>query len=187
MVYALNARRNVYEVDRGYRKSLGILLGVVFLVVACRLERREDFDFTPTQPMRCGIFKSYYLVREIKEEIYPDLGMLLANASRLQLGENQKAEIAIRARHCTELCEVRKDNLRLMQEEIKRRLALNEIKGNLKLLAKEVNEFENAKREWLKEHTARYHEGLTLLSESQRAMWVSGEKALKPLPLISGP
>lgn len=132
--------------------------------------------------MRCGIFKSYYFVRDVREEIYPDLGLVFANAARLSMSDDQKKEMAARARVCTELCEVRKDNLRIMQEEIKRRLSLNEIKGNLNLLAKEVNEFEMAKKEWLKEHAARYHEGLMQLNEGQRALWVTAEKNLKPLP-----
>ena len=169
------------------KKFLVISLGILLFCGACRLERREDFDFTPTQPMRCGIFRSYYFVRDVKEEIYPDLGMLLGNATRLNLTTEQKSALADRARECTELCEVRKDHLRLMQEEIKRRLALNEIKGNLKLLAKEVSEFETAKKDWLREHAVRYHGGLMQLNESQRAQWAAAEKSLKPLPLIPGP
>lgn len=155
---------------------LGLILA---FVVGCRFERREDFDFSIDQPLRCGIFKSYYFVREVKEEIYPDLGLLYANRARLALSESQSQDILTRARHCTELCEVEKDNLRLMQEAIKEKLALNEIKGNLHLLAKEVREFEAAKAHWLSAHRERYHQGVALLTEAQRARWSAAESSLK--------
>lgn len=149
---------------------------------ACRIERREDFDFSTDVPLRCGIFKSYYFVREVKEEIYPDLGLVLANRKRLALEPGTLAELENAARHCTELCEVKKDDLRLMQETIKAKLKLNEIKGDLRLLAKEVREFEAAKAVWLAEHSVRYHKGLALLSEGQRALWAPAENFLKRLP-----
>jgi len=158
---------------------LGLILA---FVVGCRFERREDFDFSIDQPLRCGIFKSYYFVREVKEEIYPDLGLLYANRARLELSEDQSQAILTRARQCTELCEVEKDNLRLLQEAIKEKLALNEIKGDLHLLAKEVREFEAAKAQWLAAHRERYHQGVALLTEAQRARWVLGERSLKPFP-----
>lgn len=157
------------------------LLCVVALF-ACRLERRDDFDFSPDTPLRCGIFRSYYFVREIQEEVYPDLGLVLANARFLHLSQSQMALLQDRARECTERCEVSKDRLRLMQEEIKAKLALNEIKGDLRLLAKEVRAFENAKAQWLAEHAARYHNGLGILTEAQRARWKQAESYLKPLP-----
>lgn len=186
VVYVLNRPQRIYEVPGRIAKTLNISVAILALATGCRLERREDFDFTPSQPMRCGIFKSYYFVRDVKEEIYPDLGIVLANANRLKMSTDQHADISGRARTCTELCEVRKDNLRIMQEEIKRKLALNEIRGNLNLLAKEVREFEAAKKEWLKEHAARYREGVSRLSEDQRALWVTAEKSLKPLPAPPG-
>lgn len=162
----------------------------IFLVVCpalavfagCRLERREDFDFSATQPLRCGIFKSYYFVRDIREEVYPDLGLVLANGSRLALSAGQRSQLAENARVCTEICEVAKDKLRLMQEEIKAKLALNEIKGDLRLLAKEVREFDAAKLAWLRDHADRYHRGLEILTEPQRAQWLQAENYLKPLP-----
>jgi hypothetical protein len=158
---------------------------IMLLALACRFDRREDFDFSVDQPLRCGIFKSYYFVRDVQQEIYPDLGMLLANEKKLGLSVSQSESIQTGARHCTELCEVRKDNLRLMQERIKEKLALNEIKGNLRLLAKEVREFEAAKAEWLAEHAARYHAGVANLTEPQRAIWAQAERLLKPLPDIT--
>lgn len=159
-----------------------ILLPVLLLQIGCRLERREDFDFSADQPLRCGIFKSYYFVRQISEEVYPDLGLVLANRRRLALEPQRVEAVEKHARHCTELCEVRKDQLRLMQEAIKGKLALNEIKGDLRLLAKEVREFEAAKAEWLAEHAARYRAGLAELTEGQRALWVPAEAFLKRLP-----
>lgn len=161
------------------------LLPFLLLQVACRLERREDFDFSADQPLRCGIFKSYYFVRQISEEVYPDLGLVLANRRRLALEAQQAEKIETHARHCTELCEVRKDQLRLMQEAIKAKLALNEIKGDLRLLAKEVREFESAKAEWLKEHQSRYQTGLLELTEGQRALWAPAEAFLKRFPLAA--
>ncbi|MCX7633038.1 MAG: hypothetical protein N2Z22_06885 [Turneriella sp.] len=156
---------------------------LVLSVMACRLDRREEFDFSPEQPLRCGIFRSYYFVREVQEEVYPDLGLVLANARRLRLRADQIKVLTERARECTELCTVKKDQLRLMQEEIKQKLALNEIQGNLSLLAKEVRAFEAAKREWLNGHAQRYRRGLELLDAGQRAEWLVAENALKPLPV----
>lgn len=155
---------------------------ILFSALSCRLERREDFDFSTDHPLRCGVFKSYYFVREVKEEVYPDLGLVVANRKRLALDESQHSSLQSSARACTELCEVKKDALRVMQEAIKAKLALNEIKGDLRLLAKEVREFEAAKAEWLAEHAARYHKGMEILSEGQRAQWVVAERFLKPLP-----
>lgn len=152
------------------------------LHLGCRLERREDFDFSADQPLRCGIFKSYYFVRQISEQVYPDLGLVLANRRRLALAPQQIEAVEKHARHCTELCELRKDELRLMQEAIKAKLALNEIKGDLRLLAKEVREFDAAKAVWLSEHAARYRAGLAELTEGQRALWAPAESFLKPLP-----
>ncbi|MFO1472522.1 MAG: hypothetical protein U1F27_15980 [Turneriella sp.] len=163
-------------------RVLVFLLPFLLSQVACRLERREDFDFSADQPLRCGIFKSYYFVRQISEEVYPDLGLVLANRKRLALEPQRAAAVETHARHCTELCEVRKDQLRLMQEAIKAKLALNEIKGDLRLLAKEVREFEAAKAEWLKEHAARYRTGLLELTEPQRALWAPAESFLKRFP-----
>lgn len=165
-------------------RKLRFALPVVILIGAgaCRIERREDFDFSTDVPLRCGIFKSYYFVREVKEEIYPDLGLVLANRKRLALEPGTQSDLENAARHCTELCEVKKDELRVMQEAIKAKLKLNEIKGDLRLLAKEVREFEAAKAAWLAEHGARYHKGLALLSEGQRALWSPAENFLKRLP-----
>lgn len=157
-------------------------LPALAVLTDCRLERREDFDFSPAQPLRCGIFKSYYFVRDIREEVYPDLGLVLANGARLALTASQRSRLEGSARICTETCEVTKDKLRLMQEELKARLALNEIKGDLRLLAKEVRAFEAAKNAWLKEHAERYHRGLDILTEPQRAQWHQAEMYLKPLP-----
>lgn len=166
-------------------RDIIILFPVAILMAGtgCRLERREDFDFSTDVPLRCGIFKSYYFVREVKEEVYPDLGLVYANRKRLALEPGQQSSLETAARACTELCEVKKDGLRVMQEAIKAKLKLNEIKGDLRLLAKEVREFEAAKAEWLAEHTARYHQGLEILSEGQRAQWVIAERFLKPLPV----
>jgi hypothetical protein len=150
--------------------------------VSCRLERREDFDFSVDTPLRCGIFKSYYFVREVKEEIYPDLGLVYANRKRLALEAGEEGRLHEAARHCTEICEVKKDQLRVLQEAIKAKLATNEIKGDLRLLAKEVREFETAKAAWLAEHAGRYRAGLALLTEGQRALWAPAERYLKPLP-----
>lgn len=150
---------------------------------ACRLERREDFDFSADTPLRCGIFRSYFLVREVREEIYPDLGLLLANAPRLGLSGEQQSRLSAMARQCTELCEIKKDQLRLMQEDIKARLALNEIKGDLSLLARQVQAFERAKAEWLQAHAARYHMLSEVLNEAQRAQWQQAESYLKPFPV----
>lgn len=150
---------------------------------SCRLERREDFDFSVDTPLRCGIFRSYYFVRDIREEVYPDLGLVLANSARLGLSSTQQSRLTTLARECTELCEVRKDHLRLMQEDIKAKLALNEIKGNLALLAREVQAFERAKAEWLRGHEARYHAGTSILTEAQHARWKQAESYLKPFPL----
>lgn len=167
-----------------FHRNWAGLIPVAFLIVSagCRLERREDFDFSTDVPLRCGIFKSYYFVREVKEEVYPDLGLVYANRKRLALDTGQQGSLESAARACTELCEVKKDQLRLMQEAIKAKLALNEIKGDLRLLAKEVREFEAAKAEWLAEHAARYHQGLQILTEGQRAHWGTAERFLKVLP-----
>jgi hypothetical protein len=159
-----------------------MLVLAAFVLPVCRLERREDFDFSVDTPMRCGIFRSYYFVREIQEEVYPDLGLVLANSARLGLSPTQDAQLSARARECAELCEVRKDHLRLMQEDIKAKLALNEIKGNLALLAREVQAFERAKAEWLREHEARYRAGINILTEEQQARWKKAEAYLKPFP-----
>jgi hypothetical protein len=154
-----------------------LLLASLF---ACRLERREDFDFSVDQPLRCGIFQSYYFVRDVKEEIYPDLGLVVANGQSLALSATQATDLKGAARVCTELCTVQKDQLRLMQEKIKAKLALNEIKGDLRLLAHDVRAFEAAKRDWLVAHRTRYHKGLELLSEPQRAKWALAEQRLTP-------
>jgi hypothetical protein len=69
-----------------------------------------------------------------------------------------------------------------MQEDIKAKLALNEIKGNLALLAREVQAFERAKAEWLREHEARYRAGINILTEEQQARWKKAEAYLKPFP-----
>jgi hypothetical protein len=169
-----------------FNRGLMVFIPVAILVAGagCRLERREDFDFSTDVPLRCGIFKSYYFVREVKEEIYPDLGLVYINRKRLALEPAQQSRLEDAARSCTELCEVKKDQLRIMQETIKAKLALNEIKGDLRLLAKEVREFEAAKADWLAEHTARYHKGLEILTEAQRAHWVIAERFLKPLPAV---
>lgn len=159
-----------------------VLLLMVISLATCRLERREDFDFSVDTPLRCGIFRSYYFVRDIREEVYPDLGLVLANSARLGLDSAQHARLSAQARECTELCEVKKDQLRLMQEDIKAKLALNEIQGNLSLLAREVQAFERAKAAWLREHEARYHAGTSILTEEQRARWKRAESYLKPFP-----
>ncbi len=163
-----------------YTAPYFFLLALLF--TACRFERREDFDFSVDQPLRCGIFQSYYFVRDVKEEVYPDLGLIVGNARALSLSATQAVSLREAARQCTELCIVKKDRLRLMQEAIKEKLALNEIKGDLRLLAKDVREFESAKREWLHEHRVRYHQGLQLLTEQQRAQWVFAEQKLAALP-----
>ncbi|GAB4438623.1 MAG: hypothetical protein OHK0011_21360 [Turneriella sp.] len=160
-----------------------LLLLVMLAQASCRLERREEFDFSVDTPLRCGIFRSYYFVRDIHEEVYPDLGLVLANSGQLGLSASQQSRLTSLARECTELCEVKKDHLRLMQEDIKAKLALNEIKGNLALLAREVQAFERAKIEWLRQHAARYHAGISVLNESQQARWQQAESYLKPFPL----
>lgn len=169
--------------SRGRRGVSVLLLLAALVQAACRLERREDFDFSVDTPLRCGIFRSYYFVRDIREEVYPDLGLVLANSARLALDDSQKGRLTSLARQCTELCEVKKDHLRLMQEDIKAKLALNEIKGNLALLAREVQAFERAKSDWLREHAARYHAGVGVLTEGQQARWRQAESYLKPFPL----
>jgi hypothetical protein len=158
------------------------ILFLAVMLVACRLERREDFDFSADQPLRCGIFRSHYFVREVKEEVFPDLGLVAANGQSLGLTALQANQLQDAARVCTEICTVKKDHLRLMQEAIKAKLALNEIKGDLRLLAKDVREFESAKREWLDEHRERYHKGLGLLNEPQRAKWAFAEQRLAAWP-----
>ncbi|AFM13363.1 hypothetical protein [Turneriella parva] len=149
---------------------------------ACRFDKREDFDFSTDQPLRCGIFQSYYFVRETREEVYADLGLVAANRQSLGLTAAQGLALQNAARECTEICTVKKDRLRLMQESIKAKLALNEIKGDLRLLAKDVREFETAKRAWLQDHRTRYHKGLEILSEPQRAKWALAEQRLARWP-----
>jgi len=161
---SLNAKNSVRKLQTAF-----MLLPLILL--ACSLERRNDFNFTVDQPMRCGIFKSYFFVREVKEEIYPDLGMLIANAAKLNIEGNLQNRLIDAARGCTEECEVAKDNLRLIQEEIKRKLALNEIKGDLSKVASDVRRFETAKKNWLRDHSRRYNAGLAMLPEITRVRW----------------
>lgn len=164
------------------RKVLIITGLIPLILLACRLERREDFIFSIDQPMRCGIFKSYFFVREVREEIYPDLGMVVANAEKLGVSGKDRESLADRARQCTELCEVKKDNLRLMQEEIKRKLALNEIRGDLSRVQRDVREFEDAKKFWLADHARRYRAALGTLNEAVRAKWNAASVKFLPLP-----
>lgn len=172
--------------SRGCCRVFLLLWLVAWTHTACRLERREDFDFSVETPLRCGVFRSYYLVRDIREEVYPDLGLVLANSARLGLNGAQQSRLTTLARECTELCEVKKDHLRLMQEDIKAKLALNEIKGNLSLLAREVQAFERAKANWLREHAARYHAATSELTEAQQARWRQAESYLRPFPAGTG-
>ncbi|MBV6494168.1 MAG: hypothetical protein LDLANPLL_02194 [Turneriella sp.] len=149
---------------------------------ACTFERREDFNLSVDTPLRCGIFKSYYFVRDVKEEIYPDLALVLANANRLVLTLAQRQKLEGAARHCSDLCAIEKDDLRHMQEAIKAKLKLNEIHGDLSLLAKDVRAFEKAKSVWLTHHSERYYDGLKILTSGQRALWAPAEDFLKKLP-----
>lgn len=174
----MDFKRNMSLVLHRYPLNLFCLI----VLSGCRLERRDDFDFSPDAPLRCGIFRSYYFVREVQEEVYPDLGLVLANTRSLQLSQSQVVRLENAARECVEICEVKKNHLRLMQEEIKAKLALNEIKGDLKLLAKDVRAFENSKAEWLQGHAARYHSGLNILTEAQRARWKQAESYLRAFP-----
>ncbi|HRP69838.1 MAG TPA: hypothetical protein PLY93_09940 [Turneriella sp.] len=164
-------------------RALTIFISLVVLVGAgCTFERREDFNFSVDLPLRCGVFKSYYFVRDVREEIYPDLALVLANANRLALTDQQREKLISAARHCNELCAVEKDTLRHMQEDIKAKLKLNEIHGDLNLLAKDVRAFERAKSTWLNHHAKRYYQGLSVLRSGQRALWVPAEGFLNKLP-----
>ena len=145
------------------RRAIIIVAFVHFLLISCKLNQKEEWNLDVKEPFRCGIYKSYYFVRDVQQKIYPDLGLLVANASKFRLSETQIISLRENARQCTEFCEIEKDQLRLMQEKIKEKLALNEVKGDLRKLAHDVAIYNTAFEQWLRAHAARYRAGKKLL------------------------
>jgi len=164
------------------QKSIVIIVFMHCLLISCKLNQKEEWNLDVKEPYRCGIYKSYYFVREVQQKVYPDLGLLIANAPKLRLTDSQLLALRENARQCAELCEIEKDQLRLMQEKIKEKLALNEVKGDLRKLAHDVSGYNTAFEHWLKGHTARYRTGKMGLAADAQPLIAQIESHLTPLP-----
>lgn len=165
------------------RVFVGIL--IILAIADCRFVSRPDVSFSPSLPWRCGIYRSHIYVRDIQEVIYPDLGLVVANSAGLGLTSSEVTSTRKLARECFEICELEKQHIRLKEEQLKEKLALNEIQGDLTKVAKEVNEIRVMEKLWLKGHSHRYHKGIKPLNifRAKRIALLFSE--LKPFPQIN--
>lgn len=168
-----------------FKKKITISLLLITVGYSCHLVYREiKPDLNEKHPYRCGIYQSkiYAEKKDIEKEIYPDLGIMLANAEILQLSNQKKKKIHKMARECNEICILQKAQIRAQEIELKKLLALNKTKNNLDLLSKKLNKIYKMKIEWLKGHRERYEAGVKLLDPEELRSWIYIESQLKPFP-----
>ncbi len=165
--------------------TIGGIIASILLFYACNLVYREiEPVFRDSDPYRCGIFQSELPadVADQTKEVYPDLGVMLANAATLQLGDGKRRQIESMARECHTICSLQKMEIQRKEKQIKIDLAAGKFRNNLDLLSRELNELNKMKTEWLKGHRTRYDRGVSLLDPEELKTWIYIESGLKPFP-----
>ncbi len=161
---------------------------LIFSVLAgCRYVTKAEIEVSERIAYRCGRYESRIYVRSPIIEEYPDLGIILANANVLELSPNERALLEEKARECYAICEEDLNRIRMLEDDLKNRIAVNEMKGNMTAVAADLNLIEAEKQIWLQHHRQCYREGLQLLSPASLARWLPHENRFKSLePQQSG-
>ncbi|MDH5718052.1 MAG: hypothetical protein OEZ22_10485 [Spirochaetia bacterium] len=151
---------------------------------SCRYVNIENFYASSKNSYRCGIYHSFIYANTVEQEVYPDLGMVLEHKKELNLNAEEENKILQKSRDCFEKCTIKKELLRLKEEEIKSQIIKTNKKDNIQKITKIINSIQQEKLIWLKEHQKRYLEGLKLLSPEQLEKWIIIEKTARAFPKI---
>lgn len=162
--------------------ELAVLSWVFFSLSGCHFETRPDIDISQNQPYRCGVYHSYIYETETEHQVYPDTGVIVANAAVLKLTPAQKEAFTDSARSCYEQCESQKQLIHLEEERLKELLKTNKIKGDMSQVAHKLNEIEAMRINWLREHRKRYEKSLEMLTPRQLMQWLPVENNFKAFP-----
>ncbi len=164
---------------------IGGISASILLIYACNLVYREiEPVLRDSDPYRCGIFQSELPadVAEQTKEVYPDLGVVLANATTLQLSDGKRKQIESMAKECHTICSLQKMEIHRKEKQIKIDLAAGKFRNNLDLLSRELNELNKMKKDWLRGHRTRYDRGVALLNPEELKIWIYIESGMKPFP-----
>lgn len=170
---------------KNFKKKVLLFFILIIFAYSCHLLYREiEPDLNENHPYRCGIYHSeiYAEKKDIEKEIYPDLGILLANAKTLQLSREKYQKITVMAKECHEICSLQKAQIHYKEMELKKLIVQYKTKNNLDLLSKKLNEIYKLKILWLKGHRKRYEKGVQLLNPEELKTWIYIESFLKPFP-----
>ncbi len=158
-----------------------VLLIVVTALVSCKLSPdKDEVNFSKAVSYRCGIFFSHIYEKDIKEEVYPDLGLLLANKTTVGLSAAQVRLLEKRARQCTHQCNLQKEAIYLKQKALQKHIKQNKIKGDLQRVSARLNEIANDKRAWLASHKKRYLSAIETLDPMALSQWLVIEQMVRP-------
>ena len=123
-------------------------------------------------------------MNEYEQEVYPDLGLMLANREVLIINDQTMKKIEQLARNCYQICSQEKEIIRQKQDALKLRLKKSGQKGDLTRVAAALNEIEILKKKWLHGHFQRYQQGIALLTPPELKDWIHIEQMVKPFPTM---
>lgn len=155
------------------RKLICLLTVMTSLQLSsCTIENKAPITNTGIpNNFSCGTYVSKVYPRDPRTEIYPDLGMVLAEKN-LKLTSYQVEKLKKAAADCALRCQIRKDEINLLTQKLHLSLTKKEyLSGNLSRLAYHLNKIKQQKEKWLALHQARYTLGLELLDEKQTQIW----------------
>ena len=156
---------------------------LVFILLsgsACRvLSGKNSLLINEKSAFRCGIFFDPHFENEKVEQVYPDLGLVLANADNIGLDDTTFDRLEGHAKNCYAICNFQK---RIIYEKVNeaKRLSIN--KKSLQQVVPLLQEVDNMKLKWLKGHQERYTTGLKELNIFQLKDWLFLEQFVKPFP-----
>ena len=112
----------------------------------CTIENKEPAERKELpNPFSCGTYVSKVYPREHRIERHPDLGMVLLE-DKLELTPNQIKSLRKAAASCTLRCQVRKEEISRLTQELHLSLTRKEyLSGNLSRLAYQLNKIDNQK------------------------------------------
>lgn len=167
--------------------KLSVTVAIIIVIAlqlgaGCQIVVRGEVQVSPGMPYRCGHYESHIYVRSPIVEDYPDLGVILANSELLQLSAYERKQIETKAIECAAICEGDLNSLRLLEDDLKGRISINEMEGNMSEVAIDLNRIQAKKMTWLRNTKKCYQEGLLLLSHDSLVRWLPNENKFKPFP-----
>ncbi|GEM_PF-2916801 len=157
-----------------------LITAVLLLLGSCRYLGQVETQIEEGPAFNCGHWEDRTFASEVTVHEYPDLGDVLDYSAELGLTLEQQRQLRIRAAECYSQCSAQKQSMTEEWETVKAKAREGSVEFGS--MAAELAFIREQRLRWLMGHSQRYHDGLDILTESQKEIWKKREEHFEPLP-----